>query len=63
MVFSFENNSCAFKLRAYSRGSLLCNDDTCILCKDESWDWPVSVDGIEIHAVPGKDFSKLGTGN
>lgn len=59
MIFSFENNACTYKLRTFSQGTLLCNDEECILCRDGTWEWPESFLGVEIHAVPGKDFSGL----
>lgn len=59
MILSFDKSDCIFKLDAASKGSLMCNDEKCILCRDEDWDWPESFRGVEIHAVPGKSFIDL----
>ena len=58
MVLSFDNKGCSLKRQEFSLGSLVCDTETCILCRDETWgsmvDWRSSLRGIEIHAIPGK---------
>ena len=61
MALVFGKDSCLLKGRAYTHGSIVCNEDDCIECADGDWaektDW--SYPQPEVHVVPGKDFSKV----
>lgn len=56
----FGQQDCAFRLKMYSHGSLVCNIDRCMECNDGEWkektDWVSPQSGVEVSVIAERDY-------